>query len=978
MFKDNKIRFFVFLVAAVLFFIPFLWFRPGHYIVGGDDTRLYYVLFPWDWLKNLAIYSWFLPIGGGIGSYSPQFFYIPINFISVILGKVFFFFNSQAVWSGLIIAGSFIVVYLIIREFLLKERKQNYVFIVAIIGGLFYVFFPILTFVRWPYHCFEIFGLCGYPLTFLFFLRALRREKIIELFLGGVSTVIFSVAWMSIPNSLPWIILFFVFVFLNLIFVENKKLFFLKYLVIFIGISVVLNAFWLIPFVNSTFNGNAQVVAAISIEIKNAAVKHLYSMSTDISLISNLSGSGYFYLIPNGLLGKVVSFLFRDIYLGLIFFAIIGSALLIRLKKSNLRRQFIILVIIFLTSAYLITVQIGDWGPKIFSWLMYNIPGFTSLRGFEVKLIYSFCFWYSITFALSLYILLSFLKSRILKMVFIVLVLGFVIIQSTPFISGQSLSHTVFYGKSNSELGRRVQIPKSYLELMSYLKNIPEDFRVTSFPFAVGSWTMFLSDDEKGVYIGSSIVRIAANKGDVNSQFSFQDPNIPELEELVRNALKNNNYSLLRVIFSILNVRYVINNPDIYSQSIADLDKIRENKLWGYTPDSRQRYLNLVVNLPVKLDQVFGSWSLYKMEDNFFLPHIYAPGKLFYLGNDLSSINEALAFRGFSISDGFVLESSKNDLSFFENKINNYIIPIKNKINLMKELQTKIDQFVASEDYKQEQYYRNLLSLCQEKVLLDDNYSLKILQEGDYRIYIKKSSLISQNNNLWLVLDDLPINKGGQLIRAEEPNWLCFNQVHLTAGEHRLELYNNNERIESINPSDIVFKSNFDINQEGLPKIEFKKINLIKYRVNISGVKESFPLFFLEAFNKKWKLYLDDQLVSDRGDKFVSSEIAGSIQNDNLVAGTFYETYNHRPVLGSNHFIANGYANGWWIDLNQLEQQRLVTKDQNGNYNLSLIIEFEPQRYFYLGILISILGLLSLIIVGLLGYKKCRDKKNQN
>jgi hypothetical protein len=188
--------------------------------------------------------------------------------------------------------------------------------------------------------------------------------------------------------------------------------------------------------------------------------------------------------------------------------------------------------------------------------------------------------------------------------------------------------------------------------------------------------------------------------------------------------------------------------------------------------------------------------------------------------------------------------------------------------------------------------------------------------------------------------------------------------------------------------------------------IEYKKINSTKYKVKFHGITRSFPLVFSEAFYPSWRIYpkryvgaksraietykifenneayqatkeeletyLEKGWVSELGDgstkkrevilwtsfnssqsyeekyriDFVSKEIKGTIQNDNISDGHFYDTWLLQPVEEKFHQIANGYANYWQIDLGYLKNKFPGTLKENpdGSYDLEIIIEFLPQK----------------------------------
>ncbi|MDP2947133.1 MAG: hypothetical protein Q8N88_03380, partial [Nanoarchaeota archaeon] len=104
---------------------------------------------------------------------------------------------------------------------------------------------------------------------------------------------------------------------------------------------------------------------------------------------------------------------------------------------------------------------------------------------------------------------------------------------------------------------------------------------------------------------------------------------------------------------------------------------------------------------------------------------------------------------------------------------------------------------------------------------------------------------------------------------------------------------------------------------------------------------------------------------------FISKNFQNTIQNDNLSSGPFYETWlakndnqfsifnlqlnkNVFQIPDDKHLIANGYANSWIIDSDSICQNNdQCTKNPDGSYDFELIMEFWPQRLFYIGLFIS-------------------------
>ena len=179
--------------------------------------------------------------------------------------------------------------------------------------------------------------------------------------------------------------------------------------------------------------------------------------------------------------------------------------------------------------------------------------------------------------------------------------------------------------------------------------------------------------------------------------------------------------------------------------------------------------------------------------------------------------------------------------------------------------------------------------------------------------------------------------------------------------------------------------------------IEFKKINPTKYRVIIHQATDNFPLVFSESFYKGWGLYLkkfkiqnskfktdlkfntqnyqiisnnkEDQAsreevkqfidkgwTSNLGNEneihFISKNFQGTIQNNNLLDGNFFETWFLKKV--DNHQMVNGYANSWFIEPKKLCKTGECEQNTDGSYDMELIVEFWPQQLFYIGCIISV------------------------
>ncbi|MCX6704195.1 MAG: hypothetical protein NTZ07_01995, partial [Candidatus Woesebacteria bacterium] len=161
--------------------------------------------------------------------------------------------------------------------------------------------------------------------------------------------------------------------------------------------------------------------------------------------------------------------------------------------------------------------------------------------------------------------------------------------------------------------------------------------------------------------------------------------------------------------------------------------------------------------------------------------------------------------------------------------------------------------------------------------------------------------------------------------------------------------------LDAINSGDIVLSAENLSDPIETPQLEYKQINPTKYIVNVRGASESFPLIFSESFHAGWKVYVEPTLAG-----------SGS--------GKFYDLLFRKPVLDDKHLLINGFANSWWMDLTELEKQGKIAKNTEGTYDFAVYIEFEPQKYFYIGLVIS--GITLLGCVGYLIYDRIKSRKS--
>jgi hypothetical protein len=148
--------------------------------------------------------------------------------------------------------------------------------------------------------------------------------------------------------------------------------------------------------------------------------------------------------------------------------------------------------------------------------------------------------------------------------------------------------------------------------------------------------------------------------------------------------------------------------------------------------------------------------------------------------------------------------------------------------------------------------------------------------------------------------------------------------------------------------------------------VGFELINPTKKLVHITGASKPFYLTMSESYHDKWQLQLNNSKVQGFFKSWVPFAKPDAVGND-------------------KHFKYMTFLNGWYVDptelcasvqsdaLDTLGTQDGCTLNPDGSYDIEMVIEFTPQRYFYLGLLIS--GTTFIALISYLGYDWYRRKR---
>jgi len=138
--------------------------------------------------------------------------------------------------------------------------------------------------------------------------------------------------------------------------------------------------------------------------------------------------------------------------------------------------------------------------------------------------------------------------------------------------------------------------------------------------------------------------------------------------------------------------------------------------------------------------------------------------------------------------------------------------------------------------------------------------------------------------------------------------------------------------------------------------VGFDLVNPTRKLVHIQGATTPFFLAMSESYHDQWQLELNN------------ARVQGFLES-------WWPFAKSDKVRNEYHYQLSGFLNAWYVDPSTLCSlpEASCTKHADGSYDIEMQIEFWPQRWFYLGLLISATTLLGSI--GYLGYDFTRRRQ---
>jgi hypothetical protein len=493
------------ILSIILLAITFVNIKPDFYLMGWDNYSSYFNL------KNNILRTFFatwreyrglgVPSDAEATDVFRQFFYWIAHFIfpEQLLDQVYYMI---ALWVGVL--GMYAFTNLLWRNI---EKEHGRADFFATFSAFFYLFNLNTLSVFYALIIPFINRFYSLPLTLFLFLRFLKsKHKIKDFFILALIIIITSGTYITPTLIITSLIAFFIFL---CFYIDFKKA------IIYCLIFLALNAFWILPFVNYTFNKSPIIpLARTFVEINEATLNKspsAFSFDKQVSLRPSFFDMAYpslngkeFAIHP--LLGDYQKPLNQIIIFVFPFLFIIGSLLIIFEKNKN-RRLFWIPLWIFL----FLFLSLKEFSPLgfIYVWLKNYIPYFDVVFRISDTKFHSYIgFAGSIAVSYTLIWLMNLFKKGTLSKLFLTILILLVISYSWLFrsyLTGNLIGFFVY-----------TKIPKAYFQIAKIINDDPENSRVLHLP--MDNWQNYWRSYSWG-YFGSAFFHYLIDKPYIDKTF---------------------------------------------------------------------------------------------------------------------------------------------------------------------------------------------------------------------------------------------------------------------------------------------------------------------------------------------------------------------------------------------------------------------------------------------------------------------------
>lgn len=704
-----------FIVALILFIIPFFWLKAGEMDLGGDGTRLYFYD-PLEFIKNAALYS-VAPEGRGTVDSAKHAYLIYVGLLLLLKSFIHSSTILIDIFNGIKLAVGFISIYFIVRELLSvgqRSKREFRIEVASILAGLFYILATgseklIFFWVKALHSHDQIFL---NPLIFLLLLKYFLTKNnwylISFLFVSFIFSTNF--ALISSPAFFGFYPITILFLILYVVFIRkkkvaNKNIFFT--IIFFIG----LQAFHLFTEVASLFDSDGIVNSVVFKESVSGGVNFFEAIRGEGKVSINL-------LLPSPLtLFSWTSFVAPIvIILGYIF-------------SKNKSKEILLTSIFFFITLFLISVNITNIGYEIYRLLFY-IPGFSMFRHFFVQWAFVFIFFYAILFGQALYIIFSRLKIRYVKILSF-LIFTFFIIGFWSFLNG-SLIDAIQWGSNGVRTAMSMD-PK-YEDTLDFIRKLPDEGKILIFPLT-DNFNQVVFGTNNAAYVGPPTISFLTSKKSFAGYQNFDDYPY-KMSEAILKFSRDKNYEALSQLFSFFNIRYIFYNsdPKIYEQKFPQFPN---SYMMTSLPKTQAEYKEFLDHFPAKRIYKNGYFQVLEIDEKSYRREVYMPDVLIKTEMISTIENSKISYQSAFIDEA-VCKTNSIVSSFCKRTYN----PIKIKIEVKKINPTEYKIYIPQLENKSP-----FLLVFQNTY----NKNWKLSLDGKNPLDEEKHIVVNKYANAWII-----------------------------------------------------------------------------------------------------------------------------------------------------------------------------------------------------------------------------------
>ncbi|MBI4064990.1 hypothetical protein HY409_01285 [Candidatus Gottesmanbacteria bacterium] len=795
----------LFFLATLIFFIPFFWLKPGEMDLGGDNSRLYF----YDPLSYLTSQSLYSVSHSGLGGENLSFYAIPFFLLLAFVKSLIHTPTILiGIFHGLNLSVGFTSCYFIIKE-LLKQEKEGYTndrLIIessSLLAGLYYTF-SLNPIHWWGYPLLPMNLVFLNPLLFFILLRFFLTQRITYMLLALLITFVFSpnFGYIGAPTFFSFFPLAMLFLILYTKYIRKRAIPIAK-IAVGLLLFVCLHAFHLVPQLTSILtpgtDANAFIFGAqgklewgLKYFLGNApAIKVIYSL---LGLIQFTKPEWYwsiFILFP---LLFVLGFLW------------------------NKTRVYLLSGMFMLVTLFLETANITHIGLKLYA-LAFQIPGFSMFRVYYGQWQWAYLFFYTLLFGQALAIVMEKIKPilRYLLLGSLVIVL---MTTSLPFISGKLTDTTLWQSKN---IKSHVKIDPTYNDVLTYLRALPVDGKIISFPLNDSGYQVLKGENE-AAYVGPSTITYLAARNEFNSIAEFGIFGSGLLA-----AAREKNYTKLKNIFTILNIRYIFYNEDPYIFG-DNFPGMPYGNVRNFFPDTQVGYKELINNLGVKeIKTIAGKFHVYEIDDKDYLPHVYVarnnylidqPNKDMLLPLDVNDVQDKrIAF--YNLNDAHVIDDSRYGIIRLAKSKYNYLsallkpvdpikdvelLSLENKIRELEDNKAKWDRVFTEYLNIVKNLIKILDSMGDNSIALEKKIKLKGLlvyhEIMTYKAIVSNQSIVLKEKEKMIQDINSIFDKSNEAIDIDIPNPTVSDYFVDIPADRTYEIYGIND-VDMFNNSSI-------------------------------------------------------------------------------------------------------------------------------------------------------------------------------